>query len=280
MIPCVLSIWTTANNRVKKIRRVICLGLYIGINLLFGFTRIFLICVLAIILFYELRKTEKKKQIIVLALSVVALAVLMLLMNLIRNTGLNSVNLLKNRFTVDYFLESTDFGASYKYFSELLKYESPYINPIVWLKAIFAAIPRSVWASKPEPLSLQVLKYTNPMLAATGYSTAGNSVLGEGYAIMGVSGIFLFPFIWGIICNHLDIKYYNRIYQDDRTSVANIIYYIFTLVIVISCQRGDWSQYTIFILWFHIIPLFAFCKLSLRLKYKIRIVNRARKNRN
>lgn len=41
---------------------------------------------------------------------------------------------------------------------------------------------------------MQVLKYINPMKAASGYSTAGNSVLGEGYAILGYFGIVLFPF--------------------------------------------------------------------------------------
>ena len=103
---------------------------------------------------------------------------------------------------------------------------------------------------------MQVLKQINPGLAATGYSTAGNSVLGEGYAVFGLVGIFLAPFIWGVVCTVLDESYYNRLEEGKDQSIWTIAYLIFAVFVVISGQRGDWSQYMTIVLWFYLLPLY------------------------
>ena len=104
----------------------------------------------------------------------------------------------------------------------------------------------------------------NPALAQTGYSTAGNSVLGEGYAVFGWIGIALFPLIWGIVCTLLDRKYYFKLLTNEDKSMWVIGYYIFTAFIIISCQRGDWSQYGTIIVWLFILPLLLASKIRIK----------------
>ena len=112
---------------------------------------------------------------------------------------------------------------------------------------------------------MQVLKYINPMKAASGYSTAGNSVLGEGYAILGYFGIVLFPFLWGTVCGKLDKRYYRRLKSGADHCLQNICYYIFAVFIVISGQRGDWCQYMTIVIWFYMLPMYIMSKVSLKI---------------
>ncbi len=253
---CTLIIWTSQNKTIQKTKSIICFIVYILLSIIFSFTRLFLMCFIGCIFFIEMRNKSKKIQLVSVLLGGGGVVSLMVALNYIRCLGLGQFASLSNMINGEYVLESTDFGASYIFFDKLLDFESPYINPIVWFKALYSFIPRSIWISKPEPLSMQVLKYTDPSLAATGFSTAGNSVLGEGYAIMGVFGIAIFPFLWGFICTRLDQNYYNRLYNIKKISMADILYYIFCFFIIISAQRGDWSQYTVLILWFYILPMY------------------------
>ena len=243
LVPCILSMWITSKTRKQKIISIIALLIYVIETILFGFTRIFLITIIAMIFFYEIRNTPRKKQILIVCIVLVSLILGLVFMNFTRSLGLNSDLNFKDYLTIDFIFESTDFSASYKFFDELIGAESPYISPIVYLKPLFSVIPRSIWEDKPEPLSMQVLKYLDPALADTGFSTAGNSVLGEGYAVLGYFGMFLFCFIWGIVCEFIDSRYYNRIRNGNNSCLANIYYYIFAVFIIVSAQRGDWSQY-------------------------------------
>ena len=255
MLPCMLAIWVSAESHKEKFLRVICLAIFCVTHILFSFTRIFLITVLAIVLIYELRNKRRKVQMLMLSFGVLALLLLMVSMNFIRCFGLGEDISFETFLDIGYVFESTDFGMSYIWFDQLLDYGYPNISIFTWLTPLYAFIPRSIWPSKPEPLSLQILKKIDPGLAADGYSTAGNSVLGEGYAIIGVIGIFLFPLIWGIICTYFDKRYYYRINKGIDDNIENIIYYIFAIFIMMSAQRGDWSQYMTIFIYFWIIPL-------------------------
>lgn len=265
LVPCVLTLWMTATNKKQKINSVLCLGIYVLETVLFGFTRIFLISIVAMIVVYEIRNVSQNKQAILVLAGIVCLTLIMVSMNFIRTFGLRSDRSLKNIFDIEYIFESTDFGASYDWFDVLLNFKSPYINPVVYLKPVFAFIPRTIWKGKPEPLSMQVLLYVNPAKAATGYSTAGNSVLGEGYAIFGSAGILIFPLLWGTICGKLDKRYYKRLRTGADHCLQNICYYIFAVFIVISGQRGDWCQYMTIVIWFYMLPMYIMSKVSLRL---------------
>lgn len=260
MTPCLLSVWMTAVTKRQRFLRYVYLAIYVIFTLLFGFTRIFFISILVIILFYEIRKMGRKVQILYLSLGVGAFIVLMAFMNFIRCLGLGSDVKFKEIIDIDYVFESTDFGASYYWFDRMLSYNSVFINPVVYLKPIFAFIPRSIWPTKPEPLSLQILKRIDPGKASTGYSTAGNSVLGEGFAIMGFLGIIVFPFLWGYICSYLDKNYYARLRLGIDKGTQNIMYYIFAVFIVISGQRGDWCQYMTIVIWFYFMPMLLMSK--------------------
>lgn len=266
LVPCILTLWMTAETKRQKINAIIALTIYIMETLLFGFTRIFLISILGMILLYEIRKKGQKKQIMIVSLGLVALVLLMVMMNFIRTFGLQSERDISSIFDIEYIFNSTDFSASYYWLDELLNFDSPFINPIVYLKPIFAMVPRSIWETKPEPLSLQILRYVNPARAATGYSTAGNTILGEGYAIMSWLGVFVAPFIWGTICGKMDKAYYRRLENGADHSLQNIFYYIFAIFIVISGQRGDWSQYIMIVIWFYMLPMYIMSKVSSRMR--------------
>ena len=262
LVPCVLVLWVTANTSKERIISIIALSLYVIETLLFGFTRIFLITILAIIFFYSARNMGKRKQLRLAMISLFSIGLLLVFMNFLRTFGLQAQRTFRDSLNVQYVFSSTDFGASYKWFSRLLDYGYPHISVSAYFKPLFALIPRSIWAEKTRPLSLQILHIIDPALAATGYSTAGNSVLGEGFAIMGYFGIVLFPLIWGYICARLDRRYYERLAKGNDQCLSNIFYYIFAIFIVISGQRGDWSQYNTIVLFFYMLPMYLMSRFT------------------
>lgn len=263
LVPCVLVLWVTASTKKERVISTIALLLYVIETILFGFTRIFLITILGIVIFYSARKMEKGRQLRLVVIGAVSLVFLMIFMNYIRTFGLQSQTSFRERLDLKYLFESTDFGASYKWFSRLLEYGYPHISIAAYFKPIFALIPRSIWSNKTLPLSLQILRRIDPILASSGYSTAGNSVLGEGFAIMGYFGIVIFPFLWGYICERLDKRYYERLAEGNDQCLSNIFYYIFAIFIVISGQRGDWSQYNTIVLYFYILPMYLMSRFSI-----------------
>lgn len=255
MMPCALATWMTADTKKQKNVGIISLILFIIVQLLFNFTRIFLITYLVTILFYELRNKSRYKQLLVLFGGCVAMIVLMVAMNFFRTFGFGERLNSGRAFDLSYIFESTDFGGSYYWFDRLLSYGYPEVIPIAWFKPFFAFIPRSVWPSKPDKISHEILLKIDPALAETGYTTAGNSVLGEGYAILGVLGIVLFPLVWGYICEIFDRRHFCRLKMGQTNSVAEISYYLFSIFIVLCIQRGDWSQYMIVYIYWWIVPL-------------------------
>ena len=268
MVPCILGMWISATNKWERRFRIFALIVYILETVLFGFTRIFLITILSIIVIYEMRNLNRRKQTLYSFICVLVVMMVLVLMNFVRSLGLGKMNSFNQYLNLDYFFESTDFGASYFWLDKLLDITPPYISPIVYLKPIFMFIPRSLWPTKPEPLSLQILQIIDPIRAASGYSTAGNSVIGEGYAIMGHVGLFLYPLIWGIICASLDRNFYERLLKGKDRSLKNVFYYIYAVFIVVSAQRGDWSQYMGIVCWFYFLPLYILSRVSFRIKQR------------
>lgn len=279
-VPCVLSMWMTAETKKENRISIIVLGIYIFESIVFSYTRIFLIAIVTIAFLFKIRNIPQKKQVSLIMVGVCGMIVAMMALNFVRVRGVHSIGDFREHVSIDYMFESTDFGASYKFFDKLLDYPSPYINPIVYLKPLLAFIPRSIWSSKPEQISLQVLRYTSPELAASGYSSAGNSVLGEGYAIMGIVGLFLFPFIWGVLCGKLDDRYYERLHSGNDKCVRNICYYIFAVFIVISGQRGDWCQYMETCLYLYMFPVYFMSKVSMYKKQSLQQTNKICGNNN
>ena len=269
-VPSILALRMSASTKNERRFSYFAIILYLVETVLFGFTRIFLITILTIVFVYEVRNMTVNKQLVLFIVSVSLLVLLLISLNFIRSLGLGRVDDFWGYLDLSYVLESTDFGASYKWFDKLLNQQSPLINPIVYLKPLFVLIPRSIWPSKPEPLSLQILRYIDPDLASTGYSTAGNSVLGEGYAVLDWLGLILYPLLWGIVCSSLDRNYYNRLNNKEKTSLNDICYYIFAVFIVISGQRGDWSQYMGIVLWLYYLPLFVMSKFTVRKAITVR----------
>lgn len=253
---CLIAICISANGGKEVFKATLCLLLYMFITIRFGFTRIFLLSLLAIIFMFLIRHYKQKSQLLISVAGICILAVLMIMMNYIRCSGFNSDVDFEQYFKIDYVFESTDFGASYYWFDKLLEYDSPFISVLAYLKPFLVFIPRFIWENKPEQTSMQVLKMIDPDLAASGYSTAGYSVIGEGYLMMGVVGVVLFPLMWGILCGYLEKKYYERLTDGNDHCINNIYYYIFAVFIVISGQRGDWNQYMFVVLWLYFLPIY------------------------
>lgn len=262
LIPSLLVVWMSAVNDNQKRERIWCLVSFVIIQAVFSFTRVWLICTVTIVLIFEIQKyKEYTKLFFLLAVFIVGILVMSFL-NIMRGLGIGNV-VLSSVLNYENIISGADFFASYKWFNRLLDIEPPYINPIVYFKPVYAFIPRSIWPSKPSQMSLQILKMLEPALAASGYSTAGNSVLGEGYAVLGKPGIFIWPFVWGLLCERIDKNQYERIAGGKLKCLACLFYYIFAVFIVVSAQRGDWSQYMIQFLWMFMLPAYLLVKVCL-----------------
>lgn len=255
-IALIMAMVFTARDRKEKMISFLALCLYVVFNLLFGFTRIFTISILAMVVFHKARYLSLKKQFIFSSVGVFALMMFLVTMNFIRCFGIGQEISFEKIFDIGYIFESSDFGASYVWFDRLLNIDPPYIRLDTYLKPIlYLFIPRSIWPNKPEQVSMQVLKILDPGLAATGYSTAGYTVLGEGYAMIGYVGIVVFPLIWGMVCKYLDTCYYRRKNSGYNCCIQDLYYYIFAIFVIISGQRGDWNQYLIIVFWFYMLPI-------------------------
>lgn len=261
MLCLAFSIFISAKDKKQRLISILFVCIYIVESLMLAFTRVFLISLIGMILLYIVRNKSQAKQALYSAMGALGLLSLLIIMNFIRCFGFGSKITFGSVFNLSYMFESSDFSASYYWFDKLLSIDSPYINPLTYLKPFLIFIPRSVWSDKPEQVSMQILKILDPALASSGYSTAGYSVLGEGYGILGYLGIFFSPFIWGIICDRLDFKYTQRLKKGVDNSLQNVSYYIFAVFVVICGQRGDWNQYMINVIWLYLFPLYVMRKL-------------------
>lgn len=261
MIPSLLIVWMSASTKFEKYQRLIYLSTYVFFNVLFSFTRLWMMCTIVIIVLYECRNLKESKKFKYLTVAIAIFMLAMSSLSLLRGNGLGNLDW-KEVLKIERIIQGTDFSYSYYYFDELLKYSPLYINPIVYLKFAYAFIPRAIWPNKPLVMSMQILKVIDPDTAMRGASSAGNSLLGEGYAVLGYLGVFLYPFIWGIICEWFDKLFYERRSWSNAICLADVYYYIFTVFIVISAQRGDWSQYMLFFVWFMMVPGYIIVKTA------------------
>lgn len=262
-IPFILSTIMSSESKKQAKKGIILFLIFTIITILFSFTRLFFICTLLILILHGIRYFSPKKQLVVILVSILLLTFFMVIMNFIRNFGTANIYDFSDMVKIEYIFESTDFGASYIWFSKLIEIKPPFIFPVSYLKTLFVFIPRSIWNSKPNPISFDILKLIDPYLLSTGYTTAGNSVLGEGYAVLGHIGIFIYPLIWGAVCAYMDKKYYYKLSVGEDDSIWIFNYYLFTTFIIISSQRGDWSQYLPIIFWVFILPLYLLSVINL-----------------
>lgn len=262
LVPCLLCMWISAETYKQKRNCVAFTALYLVEMFFFSFTRLFSFCTLIIILLFVIRNMEKKRQAICIGIATIAMSVLLVVINFVRCLGMGGFQW-SDIFNIESFLSGTDFGAAYKYFNVEIQHEPALINPIVYFKWLYCFIPRSLWPGKPETINIQIMKTILPNLVSTGFS-AGTSVLGEAYAFLGYIGIALYPFVWGVVCEALDRKYYDRLTMGYDHCMGNILYYIFAVFIVISGQRGDWSLYLIIIVWLYFLPIYLMTKYRVK----------------
>lgn len=260
-IPCVMAVWMTAAGKNQKRQRVVCLAIFVFEMAIFSFTRLFLICVLLMVVMFELRNLPRKRQAVLLSAAVASLTFCMVGLNFLRCLGAGGFTI-DQLFDLDLILEGTDFSFAYLWFDRLLSYDSPHISGLVYLRAITAFIPRSIWPDKPATLNVQIMEYIDPATAARGGS-AGMSVLGEAYAVMDYAGFVIYPVLWGIVCAAFDKSYRARLMDKNPSVFAMFAYLVFCSFILISGQRGDWGTYIIQIVWCYLVPMYLMCKFRL-----------------
>lgn len=231
-----------ANEGKICISFVLHLCIYTALTVLFLFRREYLVILICMILFYLLRNKSSLSQMKYIIPAFFGLIFLMFIMVFTRTQGImGGIKLFTETYNSevlkDFMTHFLDISASYSAFVRELNVEGMFVNPIVYLKPLFAFIPRSVWPTKPLSLNVQVLQQIDYAAYLAGGST-GVSILGEGYAVLGKLGIFIYPFVWGILCKSFDNKYYNHNLINER-SLRTVLYLIFSVFMVIECQRGN-----------------------------------------
>ena len=260
-IPLIVAVWMSAKTKKEKRKSLICLVIFAIEMAFFSFTRLFLICVLLIILLFELRKMNPRKQAVAMALAVAVLGVAMVSLNFIRCMGLGSVSF-EQLFNLETILDGTDFAYSYAWFDKLLMSDSPHITPLVYLRVIFAFVPRGIWPEKPETLNIMIMREIDPARANAGVS-AGMSILGEAYSMLDYAGFVVYPIIWGVLCTQLDKTYYGLLKKGVSNCFFFFFFYVFCSFVLISGHRGDWGTYIIQIVWCYLLPMYLLCRFRI-----------------
>ncbi|WP_165056693.1 MULTISPECIES: O-antigen polymerase [unclassified Adlercreutzia] len=260
MVPCVLGMWFSRNNKKENRLAISCLALFSLEMALFSFTRIFFICTLLVVVMYEMRKKSARSQALISLAFIALVLVGMTALNVMRSNGLDDLDL-KTVLDFDMILESTDFRYAYIYFDRILDVDSPYISPIVYLRFVFIFIPRSIWPDKPLTLNVQMMQYYRGTSDTAG--SAGFSILGEAYGVLGFIGFFVYPVVWGLLCAGFDKGYFKRLNSGQSVSFRDYAFFMFCSFVLISAHRGDWGTYVVNIVWCYLAPMYLLCKLKI-----------------
>lgn len=227
-----LVFYYVMQNARFTLRQYIYLFLFVIQVMLFSFTRAPLFLCVGMLVIYKMRNFSRSVQLQCMLVTVLVSIILMSMLMWIRVFGLTE-GLLHFSWSrlLNEAANNLDFAIGYQAFVDLVN--SPRrISWLVYFKPLFAFIPRSVWLEKPLRGSMAILWQLNPMLAAKGYST-GFTNLGVPLAVFGKIGIFIAPFIWGIITNFFDTWYMlkKRIHKDNDFYTMLYIYFavVFTL---------------------------------------------------
>ena len=251
-----------------------------GLQALCSYARAPVIYTAGIIIVYYMRKKKPQRQALIaiptLVIGIFAMVILIFFRNYgIGNTILNLGKYITQKSVWMNISDYLDFPAGYTYFVDLLKNgENIRVNYMAIFKPLFILIPRSLWAGKPNYLTVEILSQLHPELYKAGFST-GFGLLGEAHALMGNIGCFIIPFVTGVVCTILDNKFIYLVRNGIDNNLWTWFYLMFTVVILITNARGglvdsytSWMFPTIFSLFIGILPRIAWRKQHVRIRLR------------
>lgn len=254
------------NGRKIEKKSIIQLIIFALLTVLFSFTRVSLIYILSLLMIYLMRKESVRKQVGYSIALVAATVVLLSMMIVIRTFGVTELfarfnfNYLKNNIAM-----TIDFTRIYLSFTDLI--HSPVrITPLVYLKPIFAIIPRSLWPGKPMSSAVEIFKQLHFSAWQSGGST-GYTLLGEAFAVCGEIGIYIYPLIFGLIIPLMDSKYIRYVKTGNDRSLKCFFYLYFADVFILQAFRHGTDIALMFLpLYFFVFWLIT----QVRFKFRIR----------
>lgn len=216
--------------------------------------------IFAVIFYWLSRQKNRVKILIIAAIFMPLFFIAMFLMGYFRTFGIanftltSMIDYFKYGNFMDIFISNTDFAASYFFLSKQIDYGSIFVGPLGYFKLFFTLIPRSIWISKPDYTSIEILSIIEPIKVREGFS-AGTGYIGEALATLGTAGIILVSAAWGIFCGYMDKKYH-YILDKKRKKTDNKIKDIgFTLfeyfylysgsLLITESHRGDFGAASI-----------------------------------
>jgi oligosaccharide repeat unit polymerase len=213
-------------------------------GLIFSFARRLVIFPLIIAFcFINIMKRKKPKVTNIALLMIIMIVIVLPLMISVRTFGV--VGGISNYISVitdiekykSYLAMSTDVSWTYSV-AAIIFQDGAHVSLIHLLKPFMMFIPRTIWADKPLPLSVEIVRSLN--LSDDQALSIPVSIVGESLVYFGIFGIFLFGLLWGIITSTFDKRI---IKLDDangnNNSFSIVVYVTLTVQVIAGAMRGD-----------------------------------------
>ena len=192
---------------------------------------------LFVVLFYgDLNKFRQKPWYIFVFL--ISTMVLFQLINVFRRTSFTDINVMRNISLALQNLSGGYLSGGYDAFpmigatlDHVKTYDMTYGEQL--LGSLFFFVPRSIWTSKPIG--------SGAMIATTQgerFTNISCPLVAEGYINFGILGVIVFAFVFGILCNVLDRKYWENAANNHSFSFIKIVYPVL-LPYYFFMLRGD-----------------------------------------
>ncbi len=206
--------------------------------------RLVIFPIIVVGLFYVVIKQVKPSKRLIVLITLTTIFVVMPLMVSIRTSGLvDGVSNYMDTVTSDqaklvrYVQMSTDVSWSYSVAAIAIK-EDVHITPLTLLKPITILVPRSIWAEKPLPLSLEISRLLR--LSDNSMSSVPVGIVGEAFVYFDFVGVIVMGVIWGIFTGLIDKKVVAKKVKGRVTNDSSIlISIIFVVQIFTGAIRGD-----------------------------------------
>ena len=219
-----------------EVKDWIILSVWIIFYLFFSFTRADLVFVIGMLIAYRCKNINRFKQLFICMAGILLLVLVMNFMMFLRVYGIEkSLNMIDIEVYLLSLANNLDFPIVYRSFASLVQNDIS-INPLVYFKVLYAFIPRSFWPEKPLRGSIEIIKELDYSSYVNGIST-GYTILGLPFAVFGILGIILGPFIWGMITVYFDNWYDEKIKNNSLTSIKVFLYWYFSMVFILQCFR-------------------------------------------
>jgi hypothetical protein len=257
---------STSNEKKFAVRVFIIIIIFVGI--IFSFARRYILYPVMALCFYKLLKLQSRVKVIFYGvLGIIMFVVAMYVMGVVRVYGIDQIFLarevlLTTNSPLEVLLDSVDFTASYKFLAAQVLMGDVTANPLGYLKVLFMWIPRGIFPYKPNYSSIEIFSQIDPVASANGV-TAATGYIGEALATMGILGIIIISYLWGLLCGFLDVKYLNRVFNYKGLRITDFQYLFVGAQFITEAHRGDFGVASIHF----VLEVVSLCVVMILLKY-------------